>query len=248
MIWEWDKNSCRNTNYYCLFDKCCWLFPLKGEGSEDDQKFRVLQYFQAMSKALANTCRGKVYIMTDSLKSVPTSPYPQPVGDQEVLDWQGKPANPSIWLTHELPMLRELYKFGTINSFTTISPSGGNGYDLTVALDYPEYPSKIPASKLPTRDLHERNVEAGNNSTHSEPWKMNLTATEPQVIHPDMEITDFTRQVWEMLRFTEQLKTEYASLPQDQKDEYDRKERLSGRADACSGACAYQRDGWDYFG
>lgn len=122
-------------------------------------------------------------------------------GDQEEKDYQGNPANPSIWLTHELPMLRELYKFGTINSFQTISPSGGAGYDLTIALYYSEYPRKIPLVQLPPRD-----APMDEAFPPHKPWVMNLTATEPQVIHPDMEITNFTRQVWEMLRFTEQLK------------------------------------------
>ncbi|KAG4439923.1 hypothetical protein IFR05_004598 [Cadophora sp. M221] len=140
-------------------------------------------------------------------------------------------------------MLRELYKFGTINSFNTISPSGGPGYDLTIALYYSEYPRKIPLVQLPPRD-----APMDENMPPPKPWVMNLTATEPQVIHPDMEITNFTRQVWEMLRFTEQLKAEYAAMPEDMKDRLEERERLTGRADSCSGACSYEEPGYDYFG
>ncbi|KAH6724399.1 hypothetical protein BKA61DRAFT_566975 [Leptodontidium sp. MPI-SDFR-AT-0119] len=265
MMWEYDRNTCRSTNYYCLFDKCCWLYPLKGDGDKATQGANILQYFREMSTALANTCRGRVYIMTDNLKSVPTSTIPISLGgDQEDFDYQGKPANPSIWLTHELPMLRELYKFGTINSFNTISPSGGPGYDLTIALYYSEYPRKIPLVQLPPRD-----APMDENLPPPKPWVMNLTATEPQVIHPDMEITNFTRQVWEMLRFTEQLKVstyfilylsharcttnvpfkaEYAAMPEEMKNRLEERERLSGRADSCSGACSYEEPGYDYFG
>ncbi len=233
----------RSTNYYCLYDKCCWLYPLKGDGDKATQERNIIAYFRQMSTALANTCRGKVYIMTDNLKNVPTSPYYAPVGDQEVSNWKGNPANPSIWLSHELPMLRELYKFGTINSLNTISPSGGTGYDLTIALYYKEYPNKIPVIQLPPRD-----EPIGKVLPDPKPWLMNLTATEPQVIHPDMEITNFTRQVWEMLRFTEQLKLEYEAMPQEMKDRLDERERLSGRADSCSGACSYEEPDHDYFG
>jgi hypothetical protein len=67
-------------------------------------------YFQQMSKAMALTCRSHVSIMLDDPSTVEH-------GYQNKWD--------SIWVTHELPVLRALYRRGLVTKLTVIIYGSG---------------------------------------------------------------------------------------------------------------------------
>lgn len=77
-------------------------------------------YFQQMSRAMALTCEKDVYIMLDD---------PSLIVDQQ----EGE--NDSIWLTHELPVLRGLFRQGIVEKLYVVGPEHGadpkTGKDVT---------------------------------------------------------------------------------------------------------------------
>lgn len=60
MLWPYDKNTCGEENYYCLYDDCCWLAPLMQSGTGIEQQRRRLEYFGYMSAAMAVGTRTTV--------------------------------------------------------------------------------------------------------------------------------------------------------------------------------------------
>jgi hypothetical protein len=72
-------------------------------------------YFQQMSRAMALTCTGEVFILMDNYKTgfVQSGPWP------------------SIWLTHELPVLRALFRQGIVTKLTAIQLSDQARIDRT---------------------------------------------------------------------------------------------------------------------
>lgn len=136
-MWPYNKQTCGEENYYCLYEKCCWLSPLLQQGTPSEQQNRRLQYFGYMSAAFAATCRDRILIMSDDLVNVPYDRRPKPLGHQETgLGWQGRPVDPSIWLNDELPMLRELFRMGRISEGVwTLSPSGALGQKVNYILE-----------------------------------------------------------------------------------------------------------------
>ncbi|KAH7392281.1 hypothetical protein DE146DRAFT_758008 [Phaeosphaeria sp. MPI-PUGE-AT-0046c] len=131
-IWQlWPYNqgsgSCEvKQNYYCLNPwtgpDCCWLNPLlQGPNvhTQDDRIDAAMIYFQQMSKAMAMTCTGEVFVMIDN----PDDIVRQQPGVQ-----------PSIWLTHELPTLQDLFRMGDIFKLTAITFATKKMSDITYVL------------------------------------------------------------------------------------------------------------------
>ncbi|PVH93334.1 hypothetical protein DM02DRAFT_696279, partial [Periconia macrospinosa] len=121
-IWQlWPNEGCdTNENYYCLRARepqCCWLNPLMPSQNVDERIAQTMLYFQQMSRAMALTCRGEVFVLIDDpvtlMKQVPTE------------KWQ------SIWLTHEAPVLQGLLKEGTVTKLTAIKVDGKAKVDKT---------------------------------------------------------------------------------------------------------------------
>jgi hypothetical protein len=126
-LWPYNKDSCEaNENYYCLDPwtgpHCCWLNPLiQGPNvvSQDDRIGAAGKYFQQMSKAMAMTCTGEVFVMIDN-------------PDDIVKQQPGVP--PSIWLTHELPTLQDLFRMGEVFKLTAITFETKKTKDITDVL------------------------------------------------------------------------------------------------------------------
>jgi hypothetical protein len=64
-------------------------------------------YFKAMSRAFASSCKGTVWVMTDSPSAVM----------KQIPEYA---STPSIWLEDEVPELKELYKAGIITDVRAI--------------------------------------------------------------------------------------------------------------------------------
>jgi hypothetical protein len=117
-MWPQDRDkSCymdgpaQGFDYYCLDawnPQCCWLNSIFRSAKEDTKEAReplTRPYFQQMSEAMASTCSGDVYTYCDDTEAL----LKQPMGQPE-----------SIWLTHELPMLRQRRKRNLINDLWAI--------------------------------------------------------------------------------------------------------------------------------
>jgi hypothetical protein len=98
-------------DYYCLNawePTCCWLNGIFRHAKENTKEAReplTRPYFQHMSEAMAATCSGTVYILSDTVTDLMYQPAGQPT---------------SIWLSHELPMLRQRYKRKLIKDLWSI--------------------------------------------------------------------------------------------------------------------------------
>ena len=123
-IWHlWPSEGCdTDENYYCLNPRepgCCWLNPLMPGQTQDERIRQSMLYFQQMSRAMALTCTGEVFILIDNPTDVPVQ-QPDPY--------------PSIWLSHELPALQGLYETGVVTKLTAIRFSDKQRFDRTIDL------------------------------------------------------------------------------------------------------------------
>ena len=74
-------------------------------------------YFQQMSRAMALTCVGEVFILIDDPEMIPKQ--------QPHEEWT------SIWLSHEKPVLEGLYAEGTVTKLTAVKVSDKSYVDVT---------------------------------------------------------------------------------------------------------------------
>ncbi|OAL43396.1 hypothetical protein IQ07DRAFT_593172 [Pyrenochaeta sp. DS3sAY3a] len=96
-------------NYYCLdyaTPKCCWLNGILGPNDLHWQD-NGMAYFRAMSRAMAMSCRGTIYILTDNPYDV-MKPLPEYA------------TTPSIWIYDEVDEMRALYAQGSITDVKAI--------------------------------------------------------------------------------------------------------------------------------
>lgn len=107
---------------------------MAGAVSREQRIANAMLYFQQMSQAMAMTCSGNVYILSEDTSTIPN----QIPGER-----------PSIWLTHELPTLQELYAQGTVKKLIAIT---GTVNAWTGSEDVTRYlrPSKRSAPPPPT--------------------------------------------------------------------------------------------------
>lgn len=232
MMWPYNKEACTEENYYCLYEQCCWLHPILGTGTPEEQQANRLTYFIAMSEAIANTCRGDVFLMTDDVNRVPTSQYPYPIGDQVLFNYDGKPANPSIWLRDELPMLRSLKEHGKLNDFYAISVDGSTRIQHTNVLTYPQWPMPLwPPLGRRDGDVNISSVEA------NEAIKK---------FNREFPAREARRQ--KLIALGEEIERDYLALPEEVRERLEHKARLALRADSCGGATDYQPPNEDWFG
>ena len=145
-MWQhmWPQNEEKNCeleqNYYCLDawkPNCCWLNPLMPGENVDVREPGTRPYFQQMSLAMALTCTGEVFILHDKPDNLNHRPL-------------GKPT--SIWITHELPMLKRLFKAGIVTKLTAIAASA-NGSPKSLN------PSDWHDATLTLREPLERDIE-----------------------------------------------------------------------------------------
>ncbi|ORY04391.1 hypothetical protein BCR34DRAFT_57234 [Clohesyomyces aquaticus] len=136
-IWNmWPQDDTRNTdyglNYYCLdawAPKPCWLNNLMPGPDVTVREPKTRPYFQQMSAAMALTCQGTIYVLHDRPDNLLYEPIGQPT---------------SIWITHELPVLKRLFKQGVVSGLKVIPTIGGPtgrglpNYDPTTWLDKTE--------------------------------------------------------------------------------------------------------------
>ncbi|EMD94591.1 hypothetical protein COCC4DRAFT_45103 [Bipolaris maydis ATCC 48331] len=123
-LWPNEKGDVRDScetgqNYYCLDysnPRCCWLNGLLGEKSQ--WKDNGMKYFKAMSRAMAMTCTGEVFVMLDNKKMLKKQ-Y------THALD------TPSIWLYDELPELQKRYNQGVVTKLTVIRVGDMRRFDRT---------------------------------------------------------------------------------------------------------------------
>ncbi|KAH7382373.1 hypothetical protein DE146DRAFT_668618 [Phaeosphaeria sp. MPI-PUGE-AT-0046c] len=137
-IWHmWPQDDTRDqdfeANFYCLDawepKPKCWLNSLMpgsltaASNINRREEEGTRPFFQQMSLAMALTCSGEVFVMTEH----PDDLYYQPP----------HPQVESIWLTHELPALQRLYKQGVVTKLTAISASqpGGDRTEIIVEMD-----------------------------------------------------------------------------------------------------------------
>jgi hypothetical protein len=130
-MWPYEKDGSTNLgscktgeNYYCLnyndpTNDCCWLNALLGDDKTKWQD-NGLAYFRAMSRAMASTCEGEVFVMVDNKKMV-----------LKQYAWAAAKGTPSIWLYDELPVLRDRYNRGIINKLTLIRVGDERRFDRT---------------------------------------------------------------------------------------------------------------------
>ncbi|CAN9277273.1 unnamed protein product [Alternaria sp. RS040] len=104
-----ERDSCETgNNYYCLDysnPRCCWLNGLLGEKTQWNDN--GMKYFKAMSRAMAKTCSGEVFVMLDNKKML-------------LKQYAHASDTPSIWLYDELPELKNLYNQGVVTKLTVI--------------------------------------------------------------------------------------------------------------------------------
>ena len=77
-----------------------------------------MKYFKAMSRAMAKTCTGEVFVMLDNKKML----LKQYVHARDT---------PSIWLYDELPELKNLYNQGIVTKLTVIRAGDQRRFDRT---------------------------------------------------------------------------------------------------------------------
>jgi hypothetical protein len=82
-----------------------WLMPIWFSAN-------ATTYFENMSRAMALTCRGIVYVMSDTPSSLPTQ---------------------AIWYDVELPTLQAQYKAGLITSVTVFDSNGQNAVNIPLS-------------------------------------------------------------------------------------------------------------------
>jgi hypothetical protein len=97
--------------------KCCWLNGILGD-NEAQWPINGMAYFKAMSRAMAMTCSGEVFVMLDNKKML-----------RRQYSWAA--ATPSIWLRDELPELQKRYNSGQISQLTVIRVADMRRFDRT---------------------------------------------------------------------------------------------------------------------
>lgn len=133
-MWPQDKTRSQDfeANFYCLnawAPSTCWANSLMpgsltaAENVDRREEEGTRPFFQQMSLAMALTCSGEVFVMTEHPDDLYYQPRP--------------PQVESIWLTHELPALQRLYKQGVVTKLTAIAATqpGGDGTAIQVDMD-----------------------------------------------------------------------------------------------------------------
>jgi hypothetical protein len=121
-------------------------------------------YFRQMSKAMAMTCQGEVFVMIDN----PDDIVKQQPGVQ-----------PSIWLTHELPTLQDLFRLGDVFKLTAILFETKKTKDITDVLrnrlrrDFVWDESLAQAIKAKKLEALKSGYNFSNATMHDpdQPWK-----------------------------------------------------------------------------
>lgn len=90
-LWPNKKNEAHNDkllNYYGIFDPDNRLYPISELGNiPNTKKPAYIQYFENMSRAMANMCTGQIYLLTQTPENL--QQYSKP------------PLSPNIWSTTE---------------------------------------------------------------------------------------------------------------------------------------------------
>ncbi|CAN9245468.1 hypothetical protein CUC08_Gglean010103 [Alternaria sp. MG1] len=146
------RDSCETgQNYYCLnyFEpKCCWLNGILGEKTK--WKENGMKYFKAMSRAMARTCQGEVFVMLDNKKML-------------LKQYAHAKDTPSIWLYDELPELQNLYNQGIVTKLTVIRVGDWRRFDRTgYAFRNEEEPKDVDEddANAPPADINSRRVRS----------------------------------------------------------------------------------------
>jgi hypothetical protein len=146
------RDSCETgQNYYCLnyFEpKCCWLNGILGEKTK--WKENGMKYFKAMSRAMARTCQGEVFVMLDNKKML-------------LKQYAHAKDTPSIWLYDELPELQNLYNQGIVTKLTVIRVGDWRRFDRTgYAFRNEEEPKDVDEddANAPPADINSRRARS----------------------------------------------------------------------------------------
>lgn len=121
-----------------MYEEGSWLQPI-------DQSGETTVYFENMSRAVALTCRGHVFVMSDTPDDLPVE---------------------GIWGTVEFPTLQMMYQQGLISTLTAISSDGETMVD--VPLNTGNSPISERTIILPSRDAEPLQARATCNSAVGE--------------------------------------------------------------------------------
>jgi hypothetical protein len=170
----------------------------------DTRVSQSMVYFRQMSKAMALTCRSHVSIMLDDPATAEHG-YPN--------RWD------SIWVTHELPVLRALFKRGLVTKLTVI---------IYGSETHPKATQDVTnvLSEITPRPWRRRGIDS------DEP-----TTIAPRGIDWDEPIV---RAV--MNKQLELIKSGFHNMSEEHKAKYER------RGSACLGAADQENPKSDYFG
>jgi hypothetical protein len=104
-LWPKEKSCDDEKNFYCPqawtltptdVPRCCWINVLMTlDASNDVRAGQILPYFMAMSKAMAYTCVGDAYVLSDELRFLSMRRAPGQIRD-------------SVWTTGELKIIQSL--------------------------------------------------------------------------------------------------------------------------------------------